>query len=76
LFVSEAAPRISLLKAVRPAFTNLYVGTNYQLETSRNLVNWSNSGPIFVATNTSVVYPQYFNVDAWNELFFRVQPVP
>lgn len=63
---------VTLLKAVRPAFANLTIGTNYQLQVSTDLVNWTNSGASFTATNSSMVYPQYFDVANWNAFFFRL----
>ena len=30
----------------------------------------------FTATNTSMIYPQYWDVDNWGQLFFRLQVAP
>jgi len=27
-------------------------------------------------TNTSMIYPQYWDVEDWNQLFFRLQVTP
>jgi hypothetical protein len=62
--------------AIQPTFANLILGTNYQLQTSGDLNTWTNQGPALTATNGSMVYPQYFNVAAWNQLFFRLQVAP
>jgi hypothetical protein len=67
---------VVLIKAVKPAFLNLSLGTNYQMQISGNLNTWTNYGAAFTATNTSMVYPQYFDVDNWNSLYFRVQVSP
>jgi hypothetical protein len=75
-FLSFKAPRVALIKAVKPSLSNLSVGTNYQLQLSGDLSTWTNQGPAFTATNGSMVYPQYWDVDNWNRLFFRVQEVP
>jgi hypothetical protein len=69
-------PVITLLKAVKPALSGLSVGTNYQLQVSSDPWNWTNCGSPFTATNTSMVYPQYWDVDNWRRLFFRVQVAP
>jgi len=37
---------------------------------------WTNQGSPFIATNTSIIYPQYWDVDNWNSLFFRLQVSP
>ncbi|MGO8677108.1 MAG: LamG domain-containing protein [Limisphaerales bacterium] len=76
LYAFESQPIVSLKKAVKPAFANLFLGTNYQLQVSTDLSTWTNSGSAFTATNTSMVYPQYFDVDDWNQLFFRLQAGP
>jgi hypothetical protein len=49
------------------------LGTNYHLQVSSDLSNWTNQGAPFTATNTSLVYPQYWDVDNWNSLYFRLQ---
>jgi len=64
--------QIGLIKAVKPSFSGLSVGTNYQLQVSGNLITWTNQGAAFTATNTSMIYPQYLDVDNWNQLFFRL----
>lgn len=69
-------PYLNLMKAVKPAFSNLALGTNYQLQVSADINNWTNQGSAFTATNTSMVYPQYWDVDNWNQLFFRLQVAP
>ncbi len=68
--------QIGLIKAVKPAFWELFIGTNYQLQVSTDLTNWINEGSVFPATNPTMVFPQYFDVDNWNSLFFRLQQSP
>jgi hypothetical protein len=68
--------QINLKKAVKPTFSDLLMGTNYQLQLSGNLNTWTNHGAAFTATNSSMVYPQYWDVDDWGCLFFRLQSVP
>ena len=68
--------QIGLIKAVAPSFSDLLIGTNYQLQVSGDLNNWTNQGSIFMATNPTSIYPQYWNVDNWSQLFFRLQVTP
>ena len=74
--VLAAGPPISLIKAVKPAFSTLLPGRNYQMQVSGNLTTWTNRGSPFTATDTSVVWSEYFDVDSWNSLFFRLQVAP
>lgn len=74
LYAFESGPRVDLIKIVQPSLSNLTLGTNYQLQVSTDLRSWTNSGSAFTATNSSVIYPQYFNVENWNQLFFRLGP--
>jgi hypothetical protein len=77
LYVYESQLAIvSLIKAVKPSFSDLILTTNYQLQVSTDMINWTNQGTPFTATNTSMVYPQYFDVGNWNSLFFRLQVAP
>ena len=69
-------PYVNLLKAVKPSFSNLLLGTNYQFQVSGDLITWTDQDAPFTATNTSMVYPQYWDVDNWNQLFFRLQVAP
>ena len=52
------------------------IGTNYQLQISGNLINWTNQGTAFTATTNNMTYPQYWDVDGWGSLFFRLQVAP
>jgi hypothetical protein len=72
----KAGPLVSLIKSVKPSFSNLTLTTNYQLQVSSDMSNWTNQGSPFMATNVSMVYPQYWDVDNWNQLFFRLQVAP
>jgi hypothetical protein len=76
LYEYEAGPTVSLLKAVKPSFAKLSLGTNYQLQVSGDMSTWTNHGAPFTATNNSMVYPEYFEVENWGELFFRLQEAP
>lgn len=72
----KLGPIVDLIKAVKPSFSNLTLTTNYQLQVSSDLNNWTNQGSAFTATNTSMIYPQYWDVDNWSQLFFRLQVAP
>jgi hypothetical protein len=76
LYLLESGPHVDLIKAVKPALSGLFLGTNYQLQLSGDLVTWTNHGAAFAATNNSMVYPQYWDVDNWGKLFFRLQVAP
>jgi hypothetical protein len=64
------------LGTLTPSFNHLRLGTNYQLQVSTDLSTWSNTGPVFTATNTSEAYPQPFGVTNGNRLFFRLRSAP
>jgi hypothetical protein len=68
--------QIGLIKAVRPSFSGLVFGVDYQLETSEDSNTWTSQGAPFTATNVTMTYPQYFDVENFNQLFFRVQVAP
>jgi len=70
------ASQIGLIQAVIPTFSGLTSGLTYQLQVSTDLNTWNNAGSSFVATNASMVYPLYFGVTNWNELYFRLQAAP
>ena len=76
LYLYESGPLVILLKAVKPSFSRLAIGTNYQMQISSDMVNWANEGTAFTATSETMVYPQYFDVENFNKLFFRVQIAP
>jgi len=76
LYVLESGPRVALIKAVKPLFYNLSLTTNYQLQVSTDLTHWTNQSSAFTAININMTYPQYFDVDNWDKLFFRLQVAP
>jgi hypothetical protein len=76
LYAYESEPTIYLRKVVSPSFSNLYLGTNYQLQVSADMNTWTNQGTPFTPTNTTMIYPQYWDVDNWNQLYFRLEVVP
>jgi hypothetical protein len=68
--------QIGLIKALKPSFSGLLIGTNYQLQVSAGLNTWTNQGAPFTASGPTMVYPQYWDVDNWGQLFFRLQVAP
>ncbi len=76
LYLYEAGPQVDLIKAVKPSFRNLTLSTNYQLQVSSDMNHWTNEGTPFTATSTTMIYPQYWDVENWNSLFFRLQMTP
>jgi hypothetical protein len=76
IYALESSPTIGLRKALRPVFSNLVLGSNYQIQVSTDLLAWTNYGSAFLATNSIMDSPDYFEVDTWNQLFFRLQSVP
>lgn len=72
----EAPPELNIRKAVYLDAAHLWVGTNYQLQASTDLVAWTNVGATFTATNSNWRSPGYWDVDNWNRLFFRLQVAP
>ena len=76
LHTIESAPRVDLVRAVKPSFSYMTAGTSYQLQISPDLNTWTNHGLSFTATNSTMTYPQYWDVDNWGKLFFRLQVLP
>ncbi|MEI8291903.1 MAG: LamG domain-containing protein [Verrucomicrobiota bacterium] len=73
LFALESAPIVNLRKAVYLDSSNLWTGTNYVVQASTDLINWTNQGSVFTATNSIWHSTNYWDVANWNELFFRLQ---
>jgi hypothetical protein len=72
LYATEAG-YLNIHKAVYLDTYNLAVGSNYQLQVSTDLQNWTNQGTAFTATN-SYWRSTYWDVDNWNDFFFRLLP--
>jgi hypothetical protein len=72
LYAIESGQSLSLIKAVTLQDYSLDVGTNYQLQVSSDLINWTNQGAVFTATSSYWLSTNYWNVANWNQLFFRV----
>jgi len=69
----ESTPIIALNKFVNVSSTNLHVGTNYVVQTSTDLLNWTNYGSVFTATTNVWNSTNYWPVANWNQLFFRIK---
>src|ERR1035437_6476351 len=52
LYLIESLEVLNIKKAVYLDSPNLKIGTNYQVQVSSDLVNWTNSGAAFTATNS------------------------
>jgi hypothetical protein len=65
---------LSIQKAVYVNTVNLFVGSNYQVQVSSDLINWTNYGDVFTATNNYWQSTNYWQVSNWNQLFFRLLP--
>jgi hypothetical protein len=76
LVVFLPQPIINIQKAVYLTSTNLLVGANYQIQSSLDLINWTNQGSVFTATNSNWQSTNYWDVDDWNQLLFRLQVTP
>jgi hypothetical protein len=76
LYLLEAPEIVSIQKAVYLTSPNLKVGTNYQVQVSTDLTNWTNVGDVFTATNSTWRSTNYWDVDDWSQLFFRFQVSP
>ena len=76
LYVLESPLTLNVRKAVYLDSPNLSVGTNYQVQVTSDLVNWTNFGTAFTATNSSWRTTNYWDVDNWNQLFFRLKTAP
>ena len=53
--------------------TNLWVGGSYQIQTSTDLLNWTNYGTPFIATSATA--PQYVSITS-SKSFFRILVAP
>ena len=72
LFAFESIPIVNVRKAVYLDSSNLRAGTNYQVQVTSDLINWTNFGAVFTATNSYWRSTNYWDVANWNQLFFRL----
>src|ERR1017187_1881343 len=76
LYAIESAPILNVRKAVYLDSSNLMAGTNYQIQVTSDLINWTNFGAVFTATNSYWRSTNYWDVANWNQLFFRLKTNP
>jgi hypothetical protein len=76
LYAIESGPPFQINKAVYLSDNSLYVGSNYQVQVSTDLINWTNSGSPFTAISSYWQSTNYWNVANWNQLFFRLKTSP
>jgi hypothetical protein len=72
LYAIESSPPLSLLKAVTVQDYSLSVGSNYQVQVSSDLVNWTNQGSAFTATSSYWLSTNFVFVADFNQLYFRL----
>jgi hypothetical protein len=76
LYQLEAGPTVNFVKAFTVDYSNLAVGSNYQLQASSDLNTWTNYGVVFTATSVNFTNINYQRIDDWAKLFFRLVSVP
>ena len=76
LYATTHDLRVTLVKAVRPSFSGLTLATNYQLQLSGDMNTWTNHASPFTATNSNMSYSEYWDIDSWGKLFFRLKVAP
>ena len=76
LYAIESGPILNVRKAVYLDSSNLWVGTNYQVQVFTDLNTWTNFGAVFTATTNYWRSTNYWDVSDWNQLFFRLKVSP
>jgi hypothetical protein len=74
LYAIELSPPLSLLKAVTVQDYSLIPGSNYQVQVSVDLINWTNQGSVFTPTSSYWLSTNFWFVANWNQFFFRLVP--
>ena len=74
LYAIESGQSLTLIKAVTLQDASLNVGSNYQVQVSSDLINWTNQGSVFTAASSYWRSTNYWDVENWNQLFFRLLP--
>jgi hypothetical protein len=70
---APAQSQVKFVKAFTIDFQNLLIGSNYVLQASSNLVDWTNWAEPFTATNSAYTNSNYQRIDNWSGLFFRLK---
>ena len=69
------SPKVHFVKAFTLDYSDVSIGSNYQLQASSNLIDWTNWGVPFTANSMSYTNTiSYQRIDNWSQLFFRLQP--
>jgi len=76
LYQYESGPRVNFVKAFTVDAYNLPVGSNYVLEASSDMTNWTIIDDGITSSTGSYTNTSYWRVDDWNKLFFRLHAVP
>ncbi len=76
VYIAESAPILSIQKPFYLTTASLSTGSNYQVQVTSDLVNWTNQGSAFTATNNYWSSTNYLNGVNGNPLFFRIQCAP
>ena len=76
LYAHESGPRVNFVKAFTVDAYNLSVGSNYILQASSDLTNWTTIDDGITSSTGTYTNTTYWRVDDWNKLFFRLQAVP
>ena len=76
MYAIESTPIVAVQKAVYLTCTNLLIGSTYQVQSSSDLINWTNQGSVFTATTNYWCSTNYWSVANWNQLYLRVVPSP
>ncbi len=76
LYESESGPRAKFVKAFTIDYSNLTLGSNYQLQASADMKTWTNYGAPFTATSVNYTNSNYQRINDWGKLFFRLQVAP
>jgi len=67
-------PALHIHKAVYLTFSGLQPGAQYQLQISTNPAGlWENQGESFTASGSSMTNLNFWTVEDWNHLYFRLQ---
>jgi hypothetical protein len=69
---SKPQPVVQLAKAITVDCAQLTVGSNYQVQVSTDLTNWSNWGNPFTATSTSYTNSTFERVSDGGQRHFRL----
>jgi len=76
LYLFDAPFQVNSRKAIRPVLEGVVAGQSYQLQVTTDPSLWTNWGNSFIATNSTHIYSEAFDVDIWDKLFFRARTAP